>query len=67
MGGLEYVVALHAQRGQVVDIEEPAVVDFIRAPPARRQAVALLIEQLVEQVEAVRIASLPLKRPRCVR
>ena len=68
MGGLEDVLALHAQGGQVVDVEEPAVVDLVGGHPPVGQAVALVLEQVVQQVEAPRVARLAVERaPRSAR
>ena len=54
--GLEDIFALHRQRGQVVDVEEPAVVDLVRANPPVRKAIALVLEQVVHELEAARVA-----------
>ncbi len=52
---LEDVWFLHAERGQFVDVEEAAIVDFIRRHLPERQPIGLIVEKIVEQVEAVRI------------
>ena len=62
MGGLEDVLALHAQRRQVVDVEEPPVIDLVGGHPPVGQAVALPLHQVVEQVEAPRVARPALER-----
>ena len=54
--GGEDLRLLHAQGGQFVDVEEAAVVDLVGGDPPVRQAIGLLVEQVVEQVEAVRVA-----------
>ena len=43
----------HAQGGQLVDVEEAAIVDLVGGDAPERQAIGLGVEQLVEQVEAV--------------
>ena len=52
MGGLEHRLVLHAQRGELVDIEEAAVVDLVGRDAPVRQAIRLRLEQLVQRVEA---------------
>ena len=52
----EHVAVLDAQAGQRVDVEEPAVVDLVRRGPPVRQPVRLLLEQLVQLIEARRLA-----------
>ena len=54
MRRLENVLALHVQRRQIVDVEKAAVIDLVRSHPPVRQAVALLLEQFVEEIEASR-------------
>jgi hypothetical protein len=49
------------QAGQRVDVEEPPVVDLVRCRPPIRQAVGLLLEQIVQRVEAPRIAGRPVR------
>ena len=51
--GLEDVFTLHRQRGQVVDVKEAAVVDLVRAHPPVRKAIALVLEQVIHELEAV--------------
>ena len=60
--GLEDLLALHAQGGQVVDVEEAAVVDLVGRDPPVGQAIALMLEQVVQQVEAVRVAGLAVEQ-----
>ncbi len=56
MGGLEDILALHCQRGQVVDVEEATVVDLVRADAPVRKAIALVLEQVIHEREAARVA-----------
>ena len=46
----------HPQRGELVDVEEAAVVDFLGRDAPVRQAVRLLVQQPIERVEAARLA-----------
>ena len=56
MDGVEYSLVLDANRGQVVDIEKPAVVDFVGRDSPIRQAIPLFVEQFFELVETFWIA-----------
>src|SRR5437588_6929344 len=58
MGGGEDLWPLHTQGGKVIDVEETAIVNFIRGDAPVRQAVGLVIEQAVQQVKAVWIVGL---------
>jgi hypothetical protein len=49
-------LALHAQRGQLVDVEEAPVVDLVAGHAPVRQAVGLRVDQGVERVEARALA-----------
>ncbi len=49
---------LHADGGQLVDVEEAAVVDLLGGDAPVRETVRLLVEQPVEVVEAPRVAAL---------
>ena len=53
---LEDVLALHGQRGQVVDVEESAVVDLVGAHPPVRKSVALMLEQVIHELETRGVA-----------
>ncbi len=53
---VEDVRIFHAHRGELVHIEEPAVVDLFRRNAPVRETVGLVVQQPVEQVEAARIA-----------
>ncbi len=46
---VEHLGALHAQRGQLVDVEEAAVVDLVGGDAPVGQPVGLLLDQFVEQ------------------
>ena len=56
VGGREDVLALGTQAGEVVDVEEAPVVDVVRREAPEREPVGLSGQQLVERVEAARIA-----------
>ena len=45
----------HAERRELVDVEEPPVVDFLRRDPPMREAIRLLVQERVEQVERARL------------
>ncbi len=45
----------HAQRGELVDVEEAPVVDFLGRDAPVRKAVRLLVQQPVERIEAARL------------
>ena len=53
---VEHAGLIHAQRREVIDVEEPAVVDLVDRDAPVRQPVGLGVEQRIERVEAVRIA-----------
>ena len=46
----------HPDRGQIVDVEETAVVDFLRRHPPESEAIRLIVQQRIERVEATGIA-----------
>ena len=56
MGGFEDVLVFDGQAGEVVDVEEPAVVDLVGGDAPVRQAEALAREQVVERVELAGVA-----------
>ncbi len=53
---VEDVDVLHADRGQLVDVEEPPIIDLVAGDPPIGQPIRLLGQKLVEQVEALRLA-----------
>src|SRR5690625_1050374 len=55
MRGLEHPRIFHAQRGQIMNIEETAVVDLIRRRLPMRQTISLLLQQPVQSVERLRL------------
>ena len=55
MRRLEHLRILHADRGELVDVEEPPVVDLVRRGSPVGHAVRLLLEEGVQQVEALRL------------
>ena len=52
VGRLENVLAFHAEGGEVVDVKEPPVVDLIGSDPPVGQPVALVLQEVVQEVEA---------------
>ena len=60
--GGEDLRALHAQGGQFVDVEEAAIVDLVGGDAPERQAIRLLVEQLIEQIEAVRLVGVAVEQ-----
>ena len=52
----EDVGILHADGRQVIDVEEPAVVDLLSGHAPVGQPVRLVHEQVVEQIEAAGVA-----------
>ncbi len=59
MCGGEHRLVLHAQRGQVVDIEEPPIVDIVRRHPPIREPKRLIFQQLVQGIETHRLRGIP--------
>jgi hypothetical protein len=59
MGGGKHPWVLHAQAREIVDVEEPAVVDLIERRPPVRQTIRLQFEQTVQPIEALGRARLP--------
>ncbi len=54
--GVEERAVLHANAGELVDVEEAPVVDLVGADPPEGQPVVLALEQRVQRPEALRIA-----------
>ena len=54
--GLEHLRQFHADGGQGVDVEEAAVVDFLRRDAPGTQAVGLRIDEMIERIEGTRVA-----------
>ncbi len=67
VNGGEYFRILHADGGQIVDIEKTAVVDFIGRDPPEAQSISLIVEQLFQLIETVRIAFAAIDRGRALR
>ncbi len=61
VGGFEYCRLIHAQGGQVVDVEKTSVVDLVGGNAPEGEAVTLLLNQLVQQVEAGFVAGLAIE------
>src|SRR5665213_2433476 len=49
---LEYGLVLHAQGGEVVDVEEAPIVDLIRGHAPGGEAIGLRLEELVQVIRA---------------
>ena len=56
MRGREHFRLLHADRRELVDVEEAPVVDLLTRHAPERQPIHLRVEQPVEEIEASRIA-----------
>ncbi len=54
MRGDKNLVAFHAERCELVDIEKAAVVDLVGSDAPKRQAVWLFVKNLMQQVKALR-------------
>ena len=52
MHALKHFGHLDANRGQLVDVEEAAVVDFVGRDPPIAKTVRLLVEKRLESIEA---------------
>ena len=61
MGRLKDLRVLHADGAQAVDVEEPAVIDLLSGHAPVREAVDLLVHELVQEIEALRIAFCPVE------
>ena len=53
---VENLRQFHPDRGQIVDVEETPVIDFLRRHPPESEAISLVGEQGIERVEAARVA-----------
>ena len=53
---VEHRRVFHAQRRELVDVEEAPVVDLLRRDAPVREPVRLLVEQPIERIEAARLA-----------
>ena len=56
MRGVEDLGQFHANGGEVVDIEEAPVVDFLRGHAPEGEAIGLIVQQFVERIEAAPVA-----------
>ena len=56
MHGVEHLWQLDPNRRQLVYVEETAVIDFFRGDAPKRKAIRLRVEQLIQDVEAARVA-----------
>ena len=56
MRRLEDLLPLHAKGGQVVDVKESAVVDFVSGDAPVRESVMLFAQQFIQQVVSSRLA-----------
>ncbi len=52
----EYFRALHPDRRQIVDVEKTPVIDLVGRNPPKTQAVSLIVQKLLQRVEAVWIS-----------
>jgi len=58
MGAREEFRQLHADAGEIVDVEEPAIVDLVRGGPPIGRAPGLRLEKRMEAAPARRLARL---------
>ena len=63
VASVEDLGILHADGRQVVDVEEAAIVDLVGGRLPVREPIDLGVEQLVEAVEAVRVAGRAVELP----
>ena len=59
----KYFSLLHPDRSQIVDIEKPAVVDFVSGNTPETQTISLIGEDALECVKAGRVALASIYRP----
>ena len=52
----EYFRTLHPDCSQVVDVEKAAIVDFVGGNPPKTQSIGLVIQDLLQSVETVRLS-----------
>ena len=62
VGGVEHPGILHPQGDELVDVEESPVVDLVERRAPVREPIGLVLEQLVEQVEAGGSPGVPFAR-----
>ena len=55
MGRLEHRAILHADRGQLVDVEKSAIVDLVGRDLPEAQPIGLVGEQTLQPIEAARL------------
>src|SRR3977135_3213667 len=46
----------HPDRGQIVDVEETAVINLLRRDPPEREPIRLVVQEGIERIETARIA-----------
>ena len=63
---VEHPRVFHSERREVIHIKEAAVVNFLRGDPPKCQPVRLRVEQLIERVEAARIARFAVDPRQCL-
>ena len=56
MRRVENLRQFHPDRGEIVDVEETPVIDFLRRHPPESEPVGLIVQELIERVETARIA-----------
>ena len=56
MRGIKDLRQFHPDRGEIVDVEEAAVIDLLRRDAPEGKAISLIIHQLIERIEAARVA-----------
>ena len=56
MRRVENLRQFHPDGGEIVDVEEAPVVDFLRRDPPEGEAIGLIVQQRIERIETARIA-----------
>src|SRR5271165_699239 len=63
---LEQLGQFHAQAGELINIEEPSVIDLLCSDPPIGDPICLHFEEVVQPAEARRVAGLAGEPPQCV-
>ena len=66
MNSVEDLGKLNPDRRQIINIKEAAVINFLRGDPPKRQPVRLRVKQLIERIEAARIARFAVDPRQCL-
>ena len=66
MNSVEYLGKLNPDRCQIINIKKAAVINFLRGDPPKCDPVRLRIEQLIEGIEAARVARFAVDPRQCL-